>query len=324
MNRVSRAFTLVELLVVIAIIGILVMLLLPAVMSAREAARRTQCVNNLKQLGLGMIGHESAYQYFPGSGWGWLWQGDPDRGYGPDQPGGWAYNIIEFMEYRDVRQLGMHQTGKARDDELLAAVATPIPSFNCPTRREAQAYPYVMDIPLAHNLDKCVRPTCMVARSDYQANSGNINAGEDEGPGDYKQAAKPSYQWAYANQHRGSTWRQTGITWQRSQVKVSDITDGTSKTLCIGEKFITTNFYTNGLGPASDQNIFLGHNRDVNGYATQAIQPLRDRLNLQLDWNFGSAHDTVWNGVRCDGSVESFSYDMDNLAVQALCGRNDQ
>lgn len=316
-------FTLVELLVVIAIIAMLVTLLLPAVQSARESARRTQCVNNLKQMGLAWMNHESAMGYLPSSGWGWRWQGDPDKGFGKEQPGGWAYNILPYMEQQDIRNLGKGLEDAQKGQGMLIAVTTPIPAFNCPTRREARGYPFQGGT-LANNLPECTVGSCSVARSDYQANSGNIAAGETAGPSGDRTTkfTGPAY-------HNG---RENGVTHQISELRIGRIIDGTSKTMCVGEKYLNADRYTDGRDPADDQNLFHGIDRDVNGYTASATTdgrvvneyiPRRDKNGLGLNWTFGSAHQAGFNVVFCDGSVTTLEYGIDHVVFWAMGGRND-
>lgn len=343
----ERGFTLVELLVVIAIIGILVALLLPAIQAAREAARRSQCQNNLKQIGLAFLNHESNHKFFPSSGWGWRWQGDPDRGYGENQPGGWGYNVIAFMEESPIHDAGKGITTPAsKQAAMLAAVSTPIPIFNCPTRRSALAYPLARNGFLAYNLTICTETDgCVVARSDYQANSGNMNAGEpDGGPGSEAEAA--TYDWWYqfdgVEKSREANIRQSGITFQHSEIRLAQIVDGTSKTAMVGEKYRNSDFYIDGNDDADDQNIFVGHDRDVNGYtylinvnATSPVfkyvdnirvnaAPEQDRRGLSRDYHFGSAHTTGINMAFCDGSVQSIDYGVSPQVFALMGGRNDE
>jgi len=135
-----RGFTLVELLVVIAIIGILVALLLPAVQAAREAARRMQCSNNLKQIGLGLQGYHDTYRMFP---WGGRNHVNCCNSNVRDF-WNWTYYILPYMEQQPLF-----------DEQNTAAVyATPISFYYCPTRRPVQTY----------------RRT---SRGDYAGNSGS-------------------------------------------------------------------------------------------------------------------------------------------------------
>jgi len=126
-------FTLIELLVVIAIIGILVSLLLPAVQTTREAARRTECMNNLKQLGMACLEHAEVRGYLPTGGWAWGWAGEPDRGFSKKQPGGWHYNILPFLELQDL-----HDRGSGGKNQTLGGVRvqSPVVLFHCPSRRD--------------------------------------------------------------------------------------------------------------------------------------------------------------------------------------------
>ena len=138
----SRGFTLIELLVVISLIGLLIGLLLPAVQGAREAGRRAQCQNTLKQIGLGFLNHHEQLGAFPTGGWNWntpptYINGMPATG--SAQQAGWGFQVLPYLEGTVPWSGGQATTDR---DRVLVAIGTTNSVFFCPTRRPPQTLSY--------------------------------------------------------------------------------------------------------------------------------------------------------------------------------------
>ena len=321
--RNRHGFTLVELLVVITIIGILIGLLLPAVQSAREAARRLQCSNHLKQLALASLTHESAHGYFPTGGWGWELVGDPDQGFGLNQPGGWVYNVLPFIEQQALRDLGSGITdASSRKLALTKLSETPLSVLHCPSRRRA-----VNTLVKTHWNPFNANFTAKVAKTDYAINAGNP-AGTDifVGPRSLPEGMAPSY-WTGDNIYNQSTVEKNhnGISYQRSMVTMAEVRDGSSNTYLIGEKYlnpecydgVTSTYYDTGDNEA----VFGGYNRDF--HRSTAHRAFQDQGGVYQVYAFGSAHSGAFNMSFCDGSVRSISYSIDAEIHRRLGVRND-
>jgi prepilin-type N-terminal cleavage/methylation domain-containing protein/prepilin-type processing-associated H-X9-DG protein len=284
-NKAEAGFTLIELLVVIAIIGLLVGMLLPAVQSSREASRRVQCTNNLKQIGLAFQNHHDVLGGFPTGGWDWntpptYTNGTPATG--SQQMAGWGFQLLPYAEATNT-WIGGTQS-KTDSDRVLVAIGTPNSLFFCPTRRSPQTVTY----------------------SDAEYLNGIVT----------KQALCD---------YAASNIEGTGVVKRYDPNRIADITDGTSNTLLVAEKRLNIGRlgqvqddddigYTSGW----DQDVIRSTDNppapDFRG------DPDSDETGGML---FGSSHPGRFNALLADGSVRTISYSVDRRIFKLLGNKSD-
>ncbi|HEX6961896.1 MAG TPA: DUF1559 domain-containing protein [Lacipirellula sp.] len=319
-----KAFTLVELLVVIAIIGVLVALLLPAVQAAREAARRTQCVNQVKQMMLSMHNHESALGAFP-SGGSSTWPvfayyrvgGASNTGgapYGPEKQGlSWAFQILPYAEGQQIYNV--------KDFDVLKE--TPVPMYSCPSRRRPTKNAffddgsYLMDyaaavpgrtrsemIPPLDEDDP--NPNVQVSGFDY-VGCDRYTLGRNEfwgGPLPFAPTHPPTFNALRTRVHLERTGNYYGfwgvivrgnlvvkfpgdevITGFYEKISFAQISDGASNTMVLGEKFLQPSEYDTGNFHDDDRGWTDGWDPDTLRSTMCMVQGDRDVTQAEKDTN---------------------------------------
>jgi prepilin-type N-terminal cleavage/methylation domain-containing protein/prepilin-type processing-associated H-X9-DG protein len=276
------AFTMIELLVVIGIIGILVGLLVPAVQYVRESAARTQCTNNLKQIGLAVLNYHDANGFLPTNGgfpshgqsfnletielgesydWG---LGNPARA-GLDQPGCWAYSVLPYIQ----------QDGVYKDVDYSANLKV----YLCPTRNRQcpQQAPATDPGPVFTGWTYQTAGRNPWAKTDYATNAAVIVA-------------------------RGKTMR------------LVNITDGTTKTLLAGEKSIDPRAYNTG-GWGWDEPLFTGGS---SGTSRSGTVVNHDAPGVTYEYNWGTVHSDTCHFLFADGSVQKVTTSIQQPLMRAL------
>ncbi len=293
-RRQKRAFTLIELLVVIAIIGVLVSLLLPAAQAVREAARQVQCRNHLKQIALACQNYHAAYKQLPGYGG----ERAPflaryNAGNRQERALAGAPWIVQAMPFFEQSELSRQLSPLASDpgviptDEVSEQVAAAVSTLNCPTRRDAAAYPLLPP----YN----ARYGDTGARTDYAMSGGAATESDID--------------------HRLIHIDRDGVWTMGRKTRFMNVLDGLSNTYLVGEKAMDSLKYTTGdcFGDRAPLAGYTDIGSSVHSYMRFAArQPQMDKPNTCLSCHdFGSAHPAGWNMAMADGSVRLRTFTID-------------
>ncbi len=338
-RSVRLAFTLVELLVVIAIIGILVAMLLPAVQSAREAARRMSCVNNMKNIALAVHNYHDAKKTFPIS----MGFSNADQGKGEGPAAGWILATLPYLEegilYDRFKEGGafegkwrVGQGARPQEGRGLGSIknnvsvpelmATQLTILQCPSDESVaqvsdQQYGW-RTVPVATTSYKGVVGDSQIGESDGTIHT---NLGGNPPSGDYDKPAEPHT--TQNDCHRDT--RCKGIffrqSWQRP-VKFSSVSDGTSKTFMIGEDIPLYNYHSVAFYSDGD---WCSCNIPINNELGD-IPTLQSVIDRTYPWwnyrSFRSLHPGGANFAKVDASVQFVSDTIDNVFYRTSCTRN--
>lgn len=293
-STLRRGFTLVELLVVIAIIGILIGMLLPAVQQVREAARRIQCANNVRQLGLAVMNYESAHMHFPA---GWI---TSDEMAPMEEPGwGWSAEILPFIEAKNVFDR-IDLTVAIDDHDHEDIIQTVIPVFLCPSD----------PADVIQNMD------VHIDEDDHDHDDDHLVAQDDDHDHDHEGlwASRSNYSGVFGSGELDEDHLDegNGSFFANSWLPISQFSDGTSNTIMIGER-------TNEHGPISWVGMIPELDAPVARIVGAADHPLSDDHGHLED--FGSYHPGGINVVLADGSTHFVSRDVSFTVYQALATR---
>lgn len=302
-----RGFTLVELLVVIAIIGILVGLLLPAVQAAREAARRMQCSNNLKQIGLSLHNYNSTFSALPAGS-----NGLPNAAGTNFNGHGWTWHasILPYIEQSTLYEAiqgadGMgHERGDQNNGKPLVVRQTTLPIFWCPSQPDVRTGPQ---------------------KNGYQPSNYNGNMGTRIGNGNDNCIGTGV---ANLNDMLTNPWgcmNGNGIFHVRSRTKFGDVTDGLSNTIFVSEVPDTGGSAMGGFNAGCDRRVIFSNGADANPPEEMSEYMIaaesNDPINGGAEEAAGSWHTGGAQFVFGDGSVHFLSENMDMVTYQALSTR---